>query len=61
MFNSLPPNRTPPPIQVKDEAFDKEEKLFRSLEKAVRLLVKNVCCYLHHVQVRPQTPTWLIE
>nr|XP_023654877.1 rho guanine nucleotide exchange factor 38 [Paramormyrops kingsleyae]XP_023654878.1 rho guanine nucleotide exchange factor 38 [Paramormyrops kingsleyae] len=35
---------------VKDEAFDREEKLFRSLEKAVRLLVKNVCCYLHHVQ-----------
>ncbi|XP_018591165.1 rho guanine nucleotide exchange factor 38 [Scleropages formosus] len=36
--------------QVKDEVFDKEEKLFRSLEKCVRQLVKNVCCYLYHVQ-----------
>ncbi|KAJ8407566.1 hypothetical protein AAFF_G00274230 [Aldrovandia affinis] len=36
--------------QVKDEVFDKEEKLFRSLEKAVRQLTKNVCCYLHHTQ-----------
>ncbi|KAJ8281068.1 hypothetical protein GJAV_G00063130 [Gymnothorax javanicus] len=36
--------------QVKDEVFDKEEKLFRGLEKAVRQLVKNVCCYLHHAQ-----------
>uniref|UniRef100_A0A673HPX7 Dynamin-binding protein n=1 Tax=Sinocyclocheilus rhinocerous TaxID=307959 RepID=A0A673HPX7_9TELE len=27
--------------QVRDEAFDREEKLFRSLEKAVRQLVKN--------------------
>uniref|UniRef100_A0A667XY43 Rho guanine nucleotide exchange factor 38 n=1 Tax=Myripristis murdjan TaxID=586833 RepID=A0A667XY43_9TELE len=37
--------------QVRDEAFDKEEKLFRSLEKAVRQLVKNVQFYLQHTQV----------
>ncbi|XP_056136446.1 rho guanine nucleotide exchange factor 38-like [Lampris incognitus] len=36
--------------QVRDEAFDKAEKLFRSLEKAVRQLVKNVSCYLQHTQ-----------
>ncbi|KAJ8335784.1 hypothetical protein SKAU_G00391260 [Synaphobranchus kaupii] len=36
--------------QVKDEVFDKEEKLFRCLEKAVRQLVKNVCGYLYHAQ-----------
>ncbi|KAL7405196.1 hypothetical protein ABVT39_025106 [Epinephelus coioides] len=36
--------------QVRDEVFDKEEKLFRSLEKAVRQLVKNVQCYLQHTQ-----------
>uniref|UniRef100_A0A3Q3WH54 Uncharacterized protein n=1 Tax=Mola mola TaxID=94237 RepID=A0A3Q3WH54_MOLML len=34
-----------------DEVFDREEKLFRSLEKAVRQLVKNVQCYLQHTQV----------
>lgn len=38
-------------LQVRDEVFDREEKLFRSLEKAVRLLVKNVQCYLQHTQV----------
>ncbi|XP_044045715.1 rho guanine nucleotide exchange factor 38 isoform X2 [Siniperca chuatsi] len=36
--------------QVRDEVFDREEKLFRSLEKAVRQLVKNVQCYLQHTQ-----------
>ncbi|KAG7458670.1 hypothetical protein MATL_G00223040 [Megalops atlanticus] len=36
--------------QVKDEVFDKEERLFRSLEKAVRQLVKNVVYYLHYAQ-----------
>ncbi|XP_062386654.1 rho guanine nucleotide exchange factor 38 [Sardina pilchardus] len=36
--------------QVRDELFDKEEKLFRSLEKAVRLLVKNVLYYLQQAQ-----------
>uniref|UniRef100_A0A8D0CNN6 Dynamin-binding protein n=1 Tax=Sander lucioperca TaxID=283035 RepID=A0A8D0CNN6_SANLU len=37
--------------QVKyDEVFDREEKLFRSLEKAVRQLAKNVQCYLQHTQ-----------
>ncbi|XP_066576752.1 rho guanine nucleotide exchange factor 38 [Amia ocellicauda] len=36
--------------QVKDEIFDREEKVFRNLDKAVRQLVKNVCCYLHHTQ-----------
>lgn len=37
--------------QVRDETFDREEKLFRSLEKAVRQLVKNVHWYLQHTQV----------
>ncbi|KAM4584323.1 rho guanine nucleotide exchange factor 38 [Odontesthes bonariensis] len=32
--------------QVRDEVFDREEKLFRSLEKAVRQLVKNVHFYI---------------
>ncbi|KAK2817133.1 hypothetical protein Q5P01_025324 [Channa striata] len=36
--------------QVRDEVFDREEKLFRSLEKAVRLLAKNVQCYLQFTQ-----------
>ncbi|KAM3622733.1 uncharacterized protein V6R79_002560 [Siganus canaliculatus] len=36
--------------QVRDEVFDREEKLFRSLEKAVRQLVKNVQFYLLHTQ-----------
>ncbi|XP_029368442.1 rho guanine nucleotide exchange factor 38 isoform X2 [Echeneis naucrates] len=36
--------------QVRDEVFDKEEKLFRSLEKAVRQLAKNIHCYLQHAQ-----------
>ncbi|CAL8331555.1 unnamed protein product [Lota lota] len=36
--------------QVKDEAFDKEEKLFRSLEKAVKQLAKDVHSYLQQVQ-----------
>ncbi|XP_076004020.1 rho guanine nucleotide exchange factor 38 isoform X2 [Genypterus blacodes] len=36
--------------QVRDEVFDREEKLFRSLEKAVRQLFKNVQCYLQHTQ-----------
>ncbi|XP_027874072.1 rho guanine nucleotide exchange factor 38 isoform X1 [Xiphophorus couchianus] len=36
--------------QVRDEVFDKEEKLFRSLEKAVRQLAKNVNCYVQYTQ-----------
>nr|XP_057926546.1 rho guanine nucleotide exchange factor 38 isoform X2 [Doryrhamphus excisus] len=36
--------------QVRDEVFDREEKLFRSLEKAVRQLVKNVQSYLQYIQ-----------
>ncbi|AWP05504.1 putative rho guanine nucleotide exchange factor 38 [Scophthalmus maximus] len=36
--------------QVRDEVFDREEKLFRGLEKAVRQLVKNVHCYLQQTQ-----------
>lgn len=36
---------------MRDEIFDREEKLFRSLEKAVRQLVKNVHWYLQHTQV----------
>ncbi|XP_053358670.1 rho guanine nucleotide exchange factor 38 [Clarias gariepinus] len=36
--------------QVRDEAFDKEEKLFRNLEKAVRQLIKNLNIYMLHAQ-----------
>ncbi|XP_053274904.1 rho guanine nucleotide exchange factor 38 isoform X1 [Pleuronectes platessa] len=36
--------------QVRDEVFDKEEKLFRCLEKAVRQLVKNLQFYQQHIQ-----------
>ncbi|XP_029294926.1 LOW QUALITY PROTEIN: rho guanine nucleotide exchange factor 38 [Cottoperca gobio] len=36
--------------QVRDEVFDREEKMFRSLEKAVRQLAKNVQFYLLHTQ-----------
>lgn len=36
---------------MRDEVFDREEKLFRSLEKAVRQLAKNVQFYLLHIQV----------
>ncbi|XP_026988628.1 rho guanine nucleotide exchange factor 38 [Tachysurus fulvidraco] len=36
--------------QVRDEAFDKEEKLFRNLEKAIRQLIKNLNIYLFHAQ-----------
>ncbi|KAB5581312.1 hypothetical protein PHYPO_G00174130 [Pangasianodon hypophthalmus] len=36
--------------QVRDEAFDREEKLFRNLEKAVRQLIKNLNVYLLHAQ-----------
>ncbi|KAM8879900.1 rho guanine nucleotide exchange factor 38 [Spinachia spinachia] len=36
--------------QVRDEVFDREEKLFRGLEKAVRQLAKNVQFYLQHTQ-----------
>ncbi|KAI5107603.1 rho guanine nucleotide exchange factor 38 isoform X2 [Silurus meridionalis] len=36
--------------QVRDEAFDREEKLFRNLEKAVRQLVKNLNVYLLYAQ-----------
>ncbi|XP_069781697.1 rho guanine nucleotide exchange factor 38 isoform X3 [Narcine bancroftii] len=39
--------------QVKDEIFDREEKMFRNLEKAVRLCVKNTSSYLHYIQVSP--------
>lgn len=36
--------------QVRDEVFDREEKFFRSLEKAVRLLVKNIQVYIQETQ-----------
>ncbi|KAM9770073.1 rho guanine nucleotide exchange factor 38 [Menidia menidia] len=36
--------------QVRDEVFDREEKLFRSLEKAVRQMVKNVQFYIQDTQ-----------
>uniref|UniRef100_A0A8C6F5V9 Rho guanine nucleotide exchange factor 38 n=1 Tax=Monodon monoceros TaxID=40151 RepID=A0A8C6F5V9_MONMO len=36
--------------QVKDDTFNREEKLFRSLEKTVRHCVKNISFCLQHVQ-----------
>ncbi|XP_053317497.1 rho guanine nucleotide exchange factor 38 [Spea bombifrons] len=36
--------------QVKDQIFNKEEKIFRNLEKTVRLCVKNISCTLQHIQ-----------
>ncbi|XP_018409975.1 PREDICTED: rho guanine nucleotide exchange factor 38 [Nanorana parkeri] len=36
--------------QVKDQIFNKEEKIFRNLEKTVRLCVKNISCTLQHMQ-----------
>ncbi|KAM4809888.1 rho guanine nucleotide exchange factor 38 [Rhinophrynus dorsalis] len=36
--------------QVKDQIFNKEEKVFRSLEKTVRLCVKNISYTLQHMQ-----------
>ncbi|XP_048393628.1 rho guanine nucleotide exchange factor 38 isoform X2 [Stegostoma tigrinum] len=37
-------------LQVKDETFDREEKIFRNLEKAVRLCAKNTSCYHQNIQ-----------
>ncbi|XP_072898487.1 rho guanine nucleotide exchange factor 38 [Hemitrygon akajei] len=37
-------------LQVKDETFDQEEKLFRNLERAVRLTVKNISSYVQNIQ-----------
>ncbi|XP_078269088.1 rho guanine nucleotide exchange factor 38 [Rhinoraja longicauda] len=37
-------------LQVKDEKFDREEKTFRNLEKAVRLCAKNTSSYLQNIQ-----------
>ncbi|XP_029452792.1 rho guanine nucleotide exchange factor 38 isoform X2 [Rhinatrema bivittatum] len=36
--------------QIKDQIFNKEEKVFRSLEKTVRLCVKNISYTLQHMQ-----------
>ncbi|XP_066488429.1 rho guanine nucleotide exchange factor 38-like [Tiliqua scincoides] len=36
--------------QVKDETFNKEEKLFRSLEKTVKFCVKNISLFLQHLE-----------
>ncbi|XP_029798318.1 rho guanine nucleotide exchange factor 38 [Suricata suricatta] len=36
--------------QVKDDTFNREEKLFRSLEKTVRQCVKNISLCLQHIQ-----------
>ncbi|XP_039111551.1 rho guanine nucleotide exchange factor 38 [Hyaena hyaena] len=36
--------------QVKDNTFNREEKLFRSLEKTVRQCVKNISLCLQHIQ-----------
>uniref|UniRef100_A0A8D2Q1V8 Rho guanine nucleotide exchange factor 38 n=1 Tax=Varanus komodoensis TaxID=61221 RepID=A0A8D2Q1V8_VARKO len=38
--------------QVKDGTFNKEEKLFRSLEKAVKLCVKNISLSLQHLEAK---------
>uniref|UniRef100_A0A8C6VI41 Rho guanine nucleotide exchange factor 38 n=1 Tax=Naja naja TaxID=35670 RepID=A0A8C6VI41_NAJNA len=40
--------------QVKDEVFNKEEKLFKSLEKTVKLCVKNIPLSLQHLEI----PRW---
>ncbi|NXT25918.1 ARH38 factor, partial [Syrrhaptes paradoxus] len=37
--------------QVKDQTFNREEKLFRSLEKTVKSCLKNISLSLHHLQV----------
>lgn len=37
---------------MKDNTFNREEKLFRSLEKTVRLCLKNISFCLQHIQVR---------
>uniref|UniRef100_A0A8B9BSJ4 Rho guanine nucleotide exchange factor 38 n=1 Tax=Anser brachyrhynchus TaxID=132585 RepID=A0A8B9BSJ4_9AVES len=37
--------------QVKDQTFNREEKLFRSLEKSVKLCVKNISSSSQHLQV----------
>ncbi|XP_060635123.2 rho guanine nucleotide exchange factor 38 [Anolis sagrei] len=37
-------------LQVKDETFNKEEKLFRSLEKTVKLCVKNISLSLQQLK-----------
>ncbi|NXS07688.1 ARH38 factor, partial [Neodrepanis coruscans] len=39
------------PQVVKDQTFNKEEKLFRSLEKTVKLCVKNISLSSQHLQV----------
>uniref|UniRef100_A0A8D0L571 Rho guanine nucleotide exchange factor 38 n=1 Tax=Sphenodon punctatus TaxID=8508 RepID=A0A8D0L571_SPHPU len=36
--------------QVKDQTFNKEEKLFRNLEKTVKFCVKNISFFLQHLQ-----------
>lgn len=36
--------------QVKDNTFNREEKLFRSLEKTVRLCVRNISSCLQHIE-----------
>lgn len=36
--------------QVKDEIFNKEEKLFRSLEKTVKLCAKNISLFSQHLE-----------
>uniref|UniRef100_A0A672UBY1 Rho guanine nucleotide exchange factor 38 n=1 Tax=Strigops habroptila TaxID=2489341 RepID=A0A672UBY1_STRHB len=41
--------------QVKDQTFNKEEKLFRSLEKTVKLCVKNISLFSQHLQFLIQT------
>ncbi|OBS78010.1 hypothetical protein A6R68_19603 [Neotoma lepida] len=37
--------------QVKDNTFNREEKLFRSLEKTLRFCVKNISSCLQHIEV----------
>ncbi|KAI1238499.1 Rho guanine nucleotide exchange factor 38 [Lamprotornis superbus] len=51
--------------QVKDRAFDNEEKLFQSLEKTVKLCVKNISLCSQHLQdsihLAAQNIIWLQE
>ena len=39
-------------LQTHDENFDREETKFKSLEKTVRALVRDITTYLEQVQVK---------
>ena len=52
-------------LQTVDEAFNKEERKFTNLDKAVRALVKDVSSYIEHVQVwntrNVEMPIYILE